>query len=64
MNLTTQAVTIEVAGQAEAAPQISAAENRMLSCDGANVRAVGLETPDLGSASIGELLAITESSTT
>ena len=54
LNLTGQTVTIEVSGQSETAPQIPAGENRMLSCDGADVRAAGIGTPDLGSASIGD----------
>ena len=32
--------------------------NRMLSCDGSDVRAAGIATPNLGSASIGELLDV------
>jgi len=58
LNLTGQTVTIEVAGQSETVPQIAAGENRMLSCDGSDVRAAGIGTPDLGSASIGELLDV------
>jgi hypothetical protein len=58
LNLTSQTVTVEVAGQPEPAPQIPAGENRMLSCDGADVRAAGIGTPDLGGASIGELLDV------
>jgi hypothetical protein len=58
LNLTTQAVTIEVTGQSETAPEIAASENRMLSCDGSDVRAVGTGTPDLSSASVGELLDV------
>jgi hypothetical protein len=58
LNLTAQTVTIEVPGQSESAPQIPAGENRMLSCDGSDVRAGGIGTPDLGSASIGELLDV------
>jgi hypothetical protein len=30
----------------------------MLSCDGSDVRAAGIGTPDLGSASLGELLDV------
>ncbi|HMB76014.1 MAG TPA: hypothetical protein VKN76_06415, partial [Kiloniellaceae bacterium] len=58
LNLTAQIVSIEVSGQSEAAPQIPAGENRMLSCDGADVRAAGTGTPDLGGASIGDLLDV------
>jgi hypothetical protein len=58
LNLTAQTVAIEVPGQSETAPQIPAGENRMLSCDGSDVRAPGIGTPDLGSASIGELLDV------
>ena len=58
LNLTGQNVAIEVAGQSEPAPQIPAGENRMLSCDGSYVRAAGIGAPDLGSASIGELLDV------
>jgi hypothetical protein len=58
LNLTNQTVTIEVSGQSESAPQIDPRENRMLSCDGSDVRAAGIGTPDLGSASIGELLDV------
>jgi hypothetical protein len=58
LNLTAQIVTIEVSGQSETAPQIPAGENRMLSCDGSAVRAAGIGAPDIGSASIGELLDV------
>jgi hypothetical protein len=58
LNLTNQAVAVEVPGQTEIAPQIAPGENRMLSCDGADVRAAGIGTPDLGGASIGELLDV------
>jgi hypothetical protein len=58
LNLTQQTVTIEVPGQPEDAPQIAPGENRMLSCDGSDVRAAGIGTPDLGSASIGALLDV------
>jgi hypothetical protein len=58
LNLTAQTVSIEVSGQAGTAPQMPAGENRMLSCDGADVRAAGIGAPDLGSASIGELLDV------
>jgi hypothetical protein len=58
LNLTQQTVTIEVPGQSESAPQIAALENRMLTCDGSDVRAPGLGAPDPGSASIGELLDV------
>jgi hypothetical protein len=58
LNLTSQVVSIEVAGQSEPAPQIAPGENRMLSCDGSDVRAAGIGTPDLGGASIGELLDV------
>jgi hypothetical protein len=58
LNQTGQTVTIEVPGQSEPAPEIPTGENRMLSCDGSNVRAVGIGTPDLGSASIGALLEV------
>ena len=58
LNLTSQTVTIEVPGQSETAPQIPAGENRMLSCDGADVRAAGIGAPDLGGASIGALLDV------
>ena len=58
LNLTGQTVAIEVSGQSEPAPQIPAGENRMLSCDGSDVRAAGIGAPDLGGASIGELLDV------
>jgi hypothetical protein len=58
LNLTSQTASIEVSGQSEPAPQIPAGENRMLSCDGSNVRAAGIGTPDLGGASIGALLDV------
>jgi hypothetical protein len=58
LNLTAQTVTIEVSGQSENAPQIPAGENRMLSCDGSAVQAAGIGAPDLGGASIGELLDV------
>jgi len=58
LNLTAQTVSVEVPGQSEPAPQVSAGENRMLSCDGSHVRAAGIWAPDLGSASIGELLDV------
>lgn len=58
LNLTEQTVAIEVAGQSEPAPQIAALENRMLSCDGSDVRAPGIGVPDLGNASIGALLDV------
>jgi hypothetical protein len=62
LNLTNQTVAIEVSGQTETAPQIVPGENRMLSCDGDDIRAAGVGTPDLGSASIGELLDVDISS--
>jgi hypothetical protein len=58
LNLTAQTVSVGVPGQSEPAPQIAAGENRVLSCDGSDVRAAGTGTPDLGSASIGELLDV------
>jgi hypothetical protein len=58
LNLTSQTVTTEVPGQSGSAPQIDPGENRMLSCDGSDVRAAGIGTPDLSSASIGELLDV------
>jgi hypothetical protein len=58
LNLTSQTVTIAVLGQSESPAQIPAGENRMLSCDGADVRAAGIGAPDLGSASIGALLDV------
>jgi hypothetical protein len=58
LNLTGQTVTIKVPGQSASAPQIAPGENRMLSCDGSDVRAPGMGAPDLGSASIGELLDV------
>jgi hypothetical protein len=58
LNLMAQTVTIEAPGQSEPAPHIPAGENRMLSCDGSDVRAPGIGTPDLGSASIGALLDV------
>ena len=42
LNLTQQTVAIEVPGQSEPAPQIAPLENRMLSCDGSDVRASGI----------------------
>lgn len=59
-----QTVAIELSGQSEPAPQIPAGENRMLSCDGSDVRAAGVGVPDLGSASIGALLDVDISSIT
>jgi hypothetical protein len=58
LNLTGQTVTIEVPGQSEAAPQVAAGENRMLSCDGSDVRAAGIGAPNLASSSISELLDV------
>jgi hypothetical protein len=58
LNLTAQTVAIEVPGQTESAPQIAPGENRMLSCDGSDVRTAEIGAPDLGSASIGELLDV------
>jgi hypothetical protein len=58
LNLTAQTVAIEVSGQSEPAPQIPAGENRMLSCDGSDVRTAGIGTPDLSGASIGELVDV------
>jgi hypothetical protein len=57
LNLTAQTVTIAVAGQSESAPQIPAGENRMLSCDGSDVRAAGIAL-NLGGTSVGELLDV------
>jgi hypothetical protein len=58
LNLTARTVAIVVSGQSESAPQIPAGENRMLSCDGSNVRAAGIGTPDIGGTSVGELLDV------
>jgi hypothetical protein len=58
LNLTSQTASIEVSGQSEPAPQIPAGENRMLSCDGSDIRTAGIGAPDLGGASIGELLDV------
>jgi len=58
LNLTNQVVSVEVPGQTDAAPQIAPGENRMLSCDGSDVRVVGIGAPDLGGTSIGELLDV------
>jgi hypothetical protein len=58
LNLTAQTATIEVPGQCETAPQIAPLENRMPSCDGSDIRAAGIGAPDLGSASIDELLDV------
>jgi hypothetical protein len=58
LNLTSQTVAIAVSGQSDPVPQIPAGENRMLSCDGSDVRAAGTGTPDLGGASIGDLLDV------
>jgi hypothetical protein len=57
LNLTAQTVSVALPGQSEAAPQIPAGENRLLSCDGSDVRAAGIAV-NLGSASVGELLDV------
>ena len=51
-------MSIEVSGQSEPAPQIPAGKDRVLSCDGSDIRAAGIGTPDLSGASIGELFDV------